>query len=448
MDVTASVVTAATAASVAVAVSAVPADATVIIAASTDASRRATAAAFGVAHPATLRQSTTNNPSTISLSGVLVASAIVAAILLGFLCATRRSSWIPRLAQSRLVPAAVRHAARQLAEALQADAAAQAAASRPGAPARPAAPQRLGAKAAARISARYVIPPRRAATAPATVNGATTNATMDAATDAAAAAVSRADGGDGDGAGAPQPAPVTDDWTCAVCLDDGDAAVSGVHAISPLSRLPCGHAFHSVCLRQWLSRGRRPTCPCCNADVAKLGAEESTKELPVPVSERGSGSRSGGGGGGEGGRRSRRERQTTHGSALAAAAATAAAATSAVEMPASPPRVALNTGSGQGSLHACAGGWCTCGGNRGGPASPAGSASEPSTSRVTGGQKGGQGRPAGVEGGAAAAPNSEAGRESDGGGGGGGGGGIRMVAEGSAVPPPAVAVVVAVGGAA
>lgn len=45
--------------------------------------------------------------------------------------------------------------------------------------------------------------------------------------------------------------PASDDDMCAICLEDGLGA-----------RLPCGHAFHAMCIRSWLMRGGE-TCPLC-----------------------------------------------------------------------------------------------------------------------------------------------------------------------------------------
>lgn len=64
---------------------------------------------------------------------------------------------------------------------------------------------------------------------------------------------------------------------CAICLEE-DGGSRG-------ARLPCGHAFHRLCVERWLVRGR--VCPLCNCDLGKVvlaerrrvesgGAPEST----------------------------------------------------------------------------------------------------------------------------------------------------------------------------
>eukprot|EP00658_Telonema_sp_P-2_P053455 TRINITY_DN419_c0_g1_i4.p1 TRINITY_DN419_c0_g1~~TRINITY_DN419_c0_g1_i4.p1 ORF type:complete len:158 (+),score=39.70 TRINITY_DN419_c0_g1_i4:98-571(+) len=46
---------------------------------------------------------------------------------------------------------------------------------------------------------------------------------------------------------------------CSVCLDDFNNS-------SVLTTMPCGHSFHSQCVKQWLEHHR--TCPNCRADVS------------------------------------------------------------------------------------------------------------------------------------------------------------------------------------
>lgn len=43
---------------------------------------------------------------------------------------------------------------------------------------------------------------------------------------------------------------------CAICLDPMDDEIAD---------LPCNHAFHAECIRNWLRE--KPTCACCRADV-------------------------------------------------------------------------------------------------------------------------------------------------------------------------------------
>ena len=49
------------------------------------------------------------------------------------------------------------------------------------------------------------------------------------------------------------PVMVRHDSQCAICLDELGASAHEV--------LPCGHAFHAVCVRPWLSH--RESCPIC-----------------------------------------------------------------------------------------------------------------------------------------------------------------------------------------
>ncbi|KAF0684037.1 Aste57867_23958 [Aphanomyces stellatus] len=53
--------------------------------------------------------------------------------------------------------------------------------------------------------------------------------------------------------------PCVDEYGCAICMSDMDAADS--------VGLPCGHVFHSDCVRQWLTR--RNTCPNCRHEFQK-----------------------------------------------------------------------------------------------------------------------------------------------------------------------------------
>ena len=31
-------------------------------------------------------------------------------------------------------------------------------------------------------------------------------------------------------------------------------------------KLPCGHCYHTICIRQWIVQGN-PKCPVCNSDI-------------------------------------------------------------------------------------------------------------------------------------------------------------------------------------
>ncbi|KAK1866433.1 hypothetical protein I4F81_008953 [Pyropia yezoensis] len=318
-----------------------------------------------------------------------IAAAACLLIMAMLLFLAGRPTFLRRLAQQGWLPRPVREAVGRLLDCLDAEAArvvaassgaatAAAAGSR-GAPgtrggaggAAAAGGERRGAKVAALISARYAISPR----------GCDSGADGDGAED-------------GDGGGGGGFPPLGDDWTCSICLEGGDASVSGVHSVSLLSQLPCSHAFHSLCLQEWLSRGRRPTCPCCNADVAALGvALLSVAELPLPLAgaeEGGEGDAAGGAAGHGGGRgeeghhRSRwqRGRSSARAGAAAAVAAAAAAADVAVmvegdadtpstspstAMPSRPPAVARSAAADADRAaardavagSACFDGWCT-----------------------------------------------------------------------------------------
>ena len=53
------------------------------------------------------------------------------------------------------------------------------------------------------------------------------------------------------------PEELADGVTCIVCRDEMDAA----------KKLPCGHMFHSVCLRSWLVE--QAVCPICRASLTQ-----------------------------------------------------------------------------------------------------------------------------------------------------------------------------------
>lgn len=63
-----------------------------------------------------------------------------------------------------------------------------------------------------------------------------------------------------------------DGWSCCICCDVG----SEDGPFLAVSRLQCGHAMHSLCLRTWLERGRAVCC-LCNANVfPDLSGESAT----------------------------------------------------------------------------------------------------------------------------------------------------------------------------
>ena len=51
--------------------------------------------------------------------------------------------------------------------------------------------------------------------------------------------------------------------TCSKIIDNKKMLVRGIHT-------SCGHTFHDICLRLWLSKGRQSTCPCCRRDIKEL----------------------------------------------------------------------------------------------------------------------------------------------------------------------------------
>lgn len=56
--------------------------------------------------------------------------------------------------------------------------------------------------------------------------------------------------------------------TCSICWET-DAQVQRT--------LPCGHAFHTTCLAQWLQR--RPTCPLCREPVPEQDEQSERQRL-------------------------------------------------------------------------------------------------------------------------------------------------------------------------
>lgn len=64
------------------------------------------------------------------------------------------------------------------------------------------------------------------------------------------------------------------DEICAICHEGMD---HDHHACTP-AKLPCGHQFHKICVKDWLIRGKL-RCPLCNCGVqlpswSKIEAEE------------------------------------------------------------------------------------------------------------------------------------------------------------------------------
>ena len=68
------------------------------------------------------------------------------------------------------------------------------------------------------------------------------------------------------------PAKSLPDNTCAVCDHPLHASVRLTDSRpgdkeEPTFSTPCGHHFHSACLRGWTIIGKRDTCPCCSEKV-------------------------------------------------------------------------------------------------------------------------------------------------------------------------------------
>jgi RING-H2 zinc finger domain len=55
---------------------------------------------------------------------------------------------------------------------------------------------------------------------------------------------------------------------CVICLDDlaSAAMVAGDQDVDRAVALPCHHAFHALCIKNWLCTGSA-ACPCCNLDM-------------------------------------------------------------------------------------------------------------------------------------------------------------------------------------
>lgn len=44
--------------------------------------------------------------------------------------------------------------------------------------------------------------------------------------------------------------------------------------------LPCGHAYHGLCIMQWFERNK--TCPCCNKEVSLSKASMAAATTSAP----------------------------------------------------------------------------------------------------------------------------------------------------------------------
>lgn len=59
---------------------------------------------------------------------------------------------------------------------------------------------------------------------------------------------------------------------CAICFEEAGPQVEG-----GWRRLPCGHAFHSACLRELAERSRCRRCPLCRTELPAAG---TPRQLP------------------------------------------------------------------------------------------------------------------------------------------------------------------------
>mmetsp|Transcript_30356 Transcript_30356/g.37222 ORF Transcript_30356/g.37222 Transcript_30356/m.37222 type:complete len:206 (-) Transcript_30356:303-920(-) len=66
------------------------------------------------------------------------------------------------------------------------------------------------------------------------------------------------------------PAPLE---VCAICHEDMDAQENKPREV----RLPCGHRYHAMCIKDWFRSGRF-RCPLCNYDLSKDMCEASDGE--------------------------------------------------------------------------------------------------------------------------------------------------------------------------
>uniref|UniRef100_A0A7I4Z0A0 E3 ubiquitin-protein ligase hrd-1 n=1 Tax=Haemonchus contortus TaxID=6289 RepID=A0A7I4Z0A0_HAECO len=65
----------------------------------------------------------------------------------------------------------------------------------------------------------------------------------------------------------------TMDATCIICRDE-------MTPESTPKRLPCGHVFHTHCLRSWFQR--QQTCPTCRTDILAAAGQRAAANGPVP----------------------------------------------------------------------------------------------------------------------------------------------------------------------
>jgi hypothetical protein len=68
----------------------------------------------------------------------------------------------------------------------------------------------------------------------------------------------------------PNPTPhqaheIPHDFSCPICLDEGGGEEAGEAQSIPVSRLPCGHILHDVCIQEWLARHN--DCPMCKVET-------------------------------------------------------------------------------------------------------------------------------------------------------------------------------------
>ncbi|XP_071477983.1 E3 ubiquitin-protein ligase synoviolin B-like [Diadema antillarum] len=67
------------------------------------------------------------------------------------------------------------------------------------------------------------------------------------------------------------------DNICIICREEMVVAEAGGAGGGACKKLPCGHIFHSSCLRSWFQR--QQTCPTCRMDVLRLSVAAASQRL-------------------------------------------------------------------------------------------------------------------------------------------------------------------------
>lgn len=84
--------------------------------------------------------------------------------------------------------------------------------------------------------------------------------------------------------GLPRVGPQATPCECVICMEPAQATGPKI-----LRTLPCGHAFHQSCLKEWLSESRRrfprsaQTCPCCRQAVPEPSGARSASQPALPT---------------------------------------------------------------------------------------------------------------------------------------------------------------------